>query len=86
MNNSTDYQIRFRQISEYLKIVCYSYPFPLFKFVHDSHIKELRDKLYHSIRAKLHEDYANTFRNNDYDYAMEQLEKIRKELDSLMIE
>ena len=86
MANSTDYKIRFRETTDYLKIVCATYKFPLFGFVYSTCIKELRDKLYNGILLKLQEDYANTRRNKDYDFGIERLQVIKKELDNLMIE
>jgi hypothetical protein len=84
--NSVEYSIRFREITEYLKIVCYTYKFPLFSFVHDTYIHELRDKLYYGILVKLQEEFTNTIRNKDYEFSLTRLEEIKQELDCLMIE
>jgi hypothetical protein len=84
--NSIEYSIRFREITDYLKIVCYTYKFPLFGFVHDTYSKELRDKLYYGILARLQEEFNNTLHNKDYEFSLSRLEEIKEELDSLMIE
>jgi hypothetical protein len=80
-----DYTIRYFEVQRYLKIVCATYMFPLYRLIHGSCIKELRSKLLDGINAKLQEDFKNVVRNKDYEYGLEQLEEVRKELDQLMI-
>ena len=82
---ATDYEIRYRDTCEYLKIVCNSYRFPLYQFIHDTQVTIMRTKLFQGIRLKLEEEFNNVLQNRDYKFGMERLEELRKELDALMI-
>ena len=84
MTTATDYAIRYRETCDYLKIVCNSYMFPLYEFIHDAYIKEIRAKLLEGINKKLMEEFQNVLRNKDYEFGMQRLDELRNELDVLM--
>jgi hypothetical protein len=80
---ATDYAIRYLEVCDYVKIVCNSYMFPLYEFIHDTHIKEVRAKLLEGINKKLMEEFRNVLRNKDYEFGMQRLDALRNELDAI---
>jgi hypothetical protein len=56
---ATEYATRYREICDYAKIVCNNYKFPLYDFIHDTLIKDVRNKLFEGINKKLAEDFTN---------------------------